>query len=186
MDRFIDVVDEPGAPLMTLGSGATRAVTPGSWIVNCTGYLLRDLEPYEPYISPTGRVLSIQPRSATLHLTSYMAYFMTHMLFLGDVAHAPLYELDAVDLRRKSKLALPFGLLVVAQYNLSVMYERLPTRVFLDCGLNVDRWYPLTRQMLGSLRFVATHRRDRKSAKRTLDTLRDRFDIRCGPLPSAT
>ena len=182
MDRFVDVVDEESSPLMRLGSGATRTVTPGSWIVNCTGYVLRDDIPYEPFISPGGCVLSIQPRSATMHLTSFMAYFMTHMLFLGKLPDAPLYELDAIELRRKSKLALPFGLLVVAQYNLSVMYDELPTRVFLECGLNVDRWYPLLRQMIGSVKFVTTHRRDRASAKRTLDTLRERFDIRCGPL----
>lgn len=184
MDRFVDVTDEPDGPQMQLGSGATVPLTPGSWIVNCTGYVLRDAEPYEPYLSRGGAVLSIQPRSATLHLTSFMAYFMTHMFFRDSVEVEQLYELDAVDLRRKSKVALPFGLLCLSQHNLSVMYDSLPNRVFLDCGLSVDRWYPRARQLTGALKFLATHRKERQRARRCLDTLRERFSLRCGPLPS--
>jgi hypothetical protein len=159
-------------------------VTPGSWIVNCTGYVLRDAEPYEPYLSPGGSVLSIQPRSATMHLTSFMGYFMTHMFYRGCLADAPLYELDAIELRRKSKAAMPFGILCLSQYNLSVMYDLMPNRVFVGCGLSVDRWYPQFRQLAGAMKFVVGHRRDRERARRILDTLRERFDLRCGPLPT--
>lgn len=184
MDRFVDVTDEPDGPRMQLGSGAARAVAAGSWIVNCTGYVLRAAEPYEPYLSDGGAVLSIQPRSATLHLTSFMGYFMTHMFFRDCVDVDRLYELDAIDLRRKSKVALPFGILCLSQHNLSVMYDSLPNRVFMDCGLSVDRWYPQMRQLVGALKFVATHRKERDRARGCLDILRERFAVRCGPLPA--
>ena len=39
MDHFVDVVDRNGSTEMVLRSGATKAIQPGSWIVNCTGYL---------------------------------------------------------------------------------------------------------------------------------------------------
>jgi hypothetical protein len=70
MDHAVDVVDRNGMTEMDFRSGATKTVQPGSWIVNCTGYLMQQDHPYEPYISPSGKVMSIQVRSATLHLTS--------------------------------------------------------------------------------------------------------------------
>jgi hypothetical protein len=69
MDHAVDVVDRNGMTEMDFRSGATKTVQPGSWIVNCTGYLMQQDHPYEPYISPSGKVMSIQVRSATLHLT---------------------------------------------------------------------------------------------------------------------
>lgn len=185
VDRFVDVVDRNDSAEMRLGSGAVTPVQPGSWIVNCTGYLLRNEQPYEPYISASGAVLSIQTRSATMHLTSLMAYFLTHMLFLNKLTSTPLYEIDAQDLATKSKTALPFGILLVAQYNLSLLYEKLPSRVFLECGTDANRWYPFVRRLYGSAQFVLTHRRDRERARRKLEILSERFDVRCGPLASA-
>ena len=122
-----------------------------------TGQLDRELHgirlprrprPYEPYVSPSGAVLSIQPRSATLHLTSFMGYFMTHLLFLGKIRDIPLYELDMQDLRKKSNAAFPYRAFTLAQYNLSLISDSVPTKVFLDCGLDFDRWYPLPRRMV--------------------------------------
>ena len=111
MDHFVDAVDRNGATDLVFRSGATKAIQPGSWIVNCTGYLMRGDHPYEPYVSGSGAVVSIQPRSATLHLTSFMGYFLTHLLFLGKIRDVPLYELDVEDLRRKSNAAFPYTLL---------------------------------------------------------------------------
>ncbi len=84
MDHLVDVVDNRGSVDLVLRSGDSKPVTPGSWIVNCTGYLITDEHPYEPYLSGAGSILSIQIRSATLHLTSYAAYFATHLMFLGS------------------------------------------------------------------------------------------------------
>ena len=85
-------------------SGSTKAIQPGSWIVNCTGYFMRDDHPYEPYVSASGAVVSIQPRSATLHLSSFIGYFLTHLLFLGKIRDIPLYELDAHGSAERSRI----------------------------------------------------------------------------------
>ena len=186
MDHFVDVVDRNGATDLVFRSGATKAIQPGSWIVNCTGYFMRDDHPYEPYVSASGAVVSIQPRSAT---TAF------------DVVHGLLPDAPAVswarsgtfrcmnsiceDLRKKSNAAFPFTLFTLAQYNFSLIADSVPTKVFPDCGLDFDRWYPLPRRMLGTARFMLTHRREREHQRRTLDTVRERFDVRCGPLSHA-
>jgi hypothetical protein len=182
MDHFVDAVDRNGSTDLVFRSGASKAIQPGSWIVNCTGYVLRNDHSYEPYVSRSGAVISVQSRSATMHLTSYMAYFLTHLLFLGKIRDIPLYELDMQDLRKKSNAALPYTMLSLAQHNLSLISDSVPTKLLFDCGLDFDRWYPLPRRMLGMARFMLTHRREREHLRRTLDTVRERFDIRCGPL----
>jgi hypothetical protein len=182
MDHAVDVVDRNGMTEMVFRSGATKTVQPGSWIVNCTGYLMQQDHPYEPYISPSGKVMSIQVRSATLHLTSYMGYFLTHLMFSGKINEIPLYELDGQDLRTKCRAAGPYTLVTLAQYNLSLISDRVPGKVFADCGLDFDRWFPLPRRILSLARFALTHHREREHWRRTLDTVRERFDVRCGPL----
>jgi hypothetical protein len=182
MDHLVDVVDHDGATDVVFRSGATKAIAPGSWIVNCTGYVMRTDHPYEPYVSNSGAVVSIQPRSATLQLTSLIAYFLTHLLFLGKIRDVPLYELDAQDIRSKAREASPYALFSLVQHNLSLISDSVPTKVFHDCGINLDRWYPLPRRMLGTVRFMRTHRREREHHRRTLETVRERFGVRCGPV----
>lgn len=185
MDYFADVVDRDGGAEMVLRSGARLPVTPGSWIVNCTGYVNHREDPYEPYLSAGGSVVSIQIRSATLHLSSYMGYFMTHMLLAGRLPETPLYELDVQALQPKSRTVFPYALLTLAQYNIGLMADALPTKVFAECGLDFDRWYPLPRRMMNTARFMLTHRREREHQRQSLDAVRERFDIRCGPLDHA-
>ena len=181
MDHFVDAVDREGATDLMLRSGSTKAIQPGSWLVNCTGYF-KARGPYVPYVSPSGAVLTIQMHSATMHLSSVMAYFLTHLLFSGKITDVPLYELDALDLMAKSKAAFPYALFSLAQHNISLITEHLPTKVFQDYGVNSDRWYPLPRRLFFVARARLTHRRDREHCRRSLDTIRDRFDVRCGPL----
>lgn len=182
MDHLVDVVDREGGGELVLRSGATTAVAPGSWIVNCTGYVNGGDHGYEPYISPGGNVLSIQMHSATLHLSSYMGYFMPHLMFQDKLRDLPLYELEGLRLRTTAPKAFPYVLLTLAQYNISLMSDALPLRVFSDCGLNFDRWYPLPRRVIGNVKFAMGHRRDRAHQRRSLDVARERFGIRCGPL----
>lgn len=183
MDYFEDVVDRNGATEMLFRSGATKTIEPGSWIVNCTGYLRPDTEmPYEPYVSTSGAVLSIQPRSSTLHLPAYQGYFLTHLLFLGKLRDVPLYEFDAPALRQKSSKVFPYALFTLVQHNLSLIYDNVPSRVFRDNRLDFDTWYPVPRRLPGLIRFMLTHRRTRERSRRALDNVRERFDVRCGPL----
>jgi cation diffusion facilitator CzcD-associated flavoprotein CzcO len=185
MDHLVDVVDRNGSTDLVFRSGSTKAIQPGSWIANCTGYFKADDRPYEPYISPSGAVLSIQPRSITLQLTTFMGYFMTHLLLLGKIKDIPLYELDAMDLRNKSNAVFPLALFSLALHNISLISECVPAKVFSECGVDINRWYPLPRRMVGLAQFMLTHRREREQQRRTLDTVRERFDVRCGPLVQA-
>lgn len=186
MDHLVDVVDSNGSADLLLRSGARKTVAPGSWIVNCTGYLTKGEHPYEPYVSGDGAILSIQMRSATMHLTSFAGYFATHLMFLDKLNTVPLYALDLQDLGQKSKTAVLYAMFTLAQYNLSLISDALPVKVFRECGLDYNRWYPMPRQLAGTARFMATHHRDRAHLRRTLDTVRERFDVRCGPLVPAS
>jgi hypothetical protein len=143
---------------------------------------MRADQPYEPYVSDSGAVISIQARSATMQLTSLMAYFLTHLLFLGKIRDVPLYELDAQEIRSKARATGPYALLSLVQHNLSLISDSVPSRVFLDCGINVDRWFPLPRRMIATAGFMRAHRREREHCRRALDILRERFDVRCGPV----
>lgn len=184
MDYLVDAVDEHDTTRLVFRSGATVAVPANSVIVNCTGYVMRHDHPYEPYTSPSGAVLSVQPRSATLYLTTMIAYFMTHLMFSGKLTETPLYELDVPDLQRKAPTVMPYALFALTQYNVSLLYDAMPFTTFRDCGLDLDRWYPLPRRMLAVARFALTHRRDREHLRQALDTVHDRFGVRCGPLPA--
>jgi hypothetical protein len=186
MDHLVDAVDRDGVTELVFRSGSTRPIPPGSWLVNCTGYVMQHDHPYEPYVSGSGAMISIQPRSATLHLTTFMGYFLTHLMFLNKIRDIPLYELDVQDLLKKSKIVLPYALFTLTQHNLSLIADSVAAKVFQDCGLNFDRWYPLPRRLIGTARFMLTHRRQREHLRRTLDTVRERFEVRCGPLTHAT
>lgn len=187
MDHLVDVVDRNGGTELVLRGGPARAIRPDSWLVNSTGYLVGNFDvPYEPYTSPSGRVLSLQPRSMTLHLTSYTAYFVTHLMFLDKLTTVPLYAVDLQELGDRSKAALPCVLFALVQYNLSLIFDAVPAKVFADCGLDFDRWYPQHRRMIRTAQFLRSHRGQREQLRRTLDTVQRRFEIRCGPLESVT
>ncbi|MFD4434192.1 potassium transporter, partial [Nocardia sp. NPDC058497] len=182
MDYLVDAVDDRDETRLVFRSGATTTVPPGSWIVNCTGYVMRHDYPYEPYISSGGAVLSIQPRSATMYLTSMIGYFLTHLMFLDRISDTPLYELDVPELASKSRTVLPYTLFTLTLYNAGIIYDNVPIAVYRDFGLDFDRWYPLPRRMEAMARFALTHRREAEHQRRALDTVRDRFDVRCGAL----
>ncbi|MDG4667088.1 FAD-dependent oxidoreductase [Mycobacterium sp. 236(2023)] len=181
-DYLVDVVDEGDSTELVLRGGGRHPVERGSWIVNCTGYVTQREDPYEPYVSAGGNVLSISPRSATLHLTSYMAYFGTHLLLTDTLRTLPLYEIDLFALQRKSKKAFPYATFTLVQHNMSLLADSLPNKVFRECGLDFNRWYPFPRQLATNVKFLRTHRAERERHRRTLDTLRERFGVRCGPL----
>jgi thioredoxin reductase len=183
MDYFEDAVDDNGTTELVFRSGSRKAIQPGSWVVNCTGYVrISDDQPYEPYVSSSGAAVSINMRSATLHLPSYAGYFLGHLLFLDKLGGLPLYEVDWQQLRDKSPLAFPYVLFALVSHNMSLIYDNVPSRVFNENGLDFDRWYPLPRRLPAMARFMLTHRREREQQRRVLDTVRERFGVRCGPL----
>lgn len=185
-DHLVDVVDEDAGPALVLRSGARHPVAAGSWVVNCTGYLNpREVE-HDPYLSPGGRVLSINSSSMTLGFSSVAGYYMTHLFFLGKLAGAPLYALDFHASRTRTPNAAPPLVAALILHNLSVIIERVPAKVLQDCGLDFDRWYPAPRRLAGQLRFLATHKRDRNRYRAALDAYSSTTGVRCAPLAPAS
>jgi hypothetical protein len=189
MDYLDDVVDRDGGVEVVFRSGATMPFKPGSWVVNCTGSLMRGEHPYEPYVSANGKILSIQNRSMTIPFPAggNAAYFLTHLLFLGKLAQLPLYAMDVEELRRKAPSSVMAAALGPLQlYNLSLVAEALPARRFMKVisnnGLDLDGWFPLPRRLWAAASFMLNHRRDREQHKRSLDTVAERFGVRCGPV----
>jgi hypothetical protein len=182
-EYLADAVDREQGVELVFRSGRTRAVPTGAWLVNCTGYLLDSARPYEPFVSPSGRTLSIQMQSsATGIFSSFAGYYLTHLLFTGQLGRVGLYELNIEDLSTKASPVVIYASLSLALHNLSLISDALPTKVLMDCGLDFDRWYPLPRRALGVAAFLRTHRRDREVCRAALDTLGQRFDVRSGPL----
>lgn len=178
-----DAVDRDDDVDLVLRSGRTLSVPAGTWLVNCTGSLLRTPHPYEPFVSPAGTTLSIQMRSSTTGVyPPFAGYYLTHLMFRGQLGSLGLYALDIEDLAGKAKSLIVYASMSLALHNLSLIADALPPKVLMDCGLDFDRWYPIPRRMVGTVQFLRTHRRDRAHHRRTLDTLAERFDVRGGPL----
>ncbi len=180
VDHLEDVVDRDGRAELILRSGDSLTVEPGSWFVNCTGYLLQGDHLHEPAVSTSGNVVSINMRAHTLWLTPWSAYFLTHLLFRGDLVDAPLYELDTVALRNTAPDEIGAAVGTLMMHNFSVITDLLPPKVLMQCGSDLQRWYPWPRRLVGTVRFLATHRRDREHWRRSLDTFRERHGIAGG------
>jgi len=179
-----DVVDDGTVPMLHFDDGQRRALPAGSYVVNCTGYVMREQHAYEPYVSPGGRVVSVQPTSGINILTSFGAWYLTHLLYLDKVHELPLYALDHEGAARCNKQGLAFASMTQLIYNLLLLIDVLPLAAFEQCGLDFNRWYPLPRRLLA----IARLRRDREfllaRCRATLDRYRARFDLRGGVLDS--
>jgi hypothetical protein len=182
-DYLVDVVDKDGQPTMLTRSGATRPIEAESLIVNCTGYLFQDAIPYEPFVSPSGKVVSIQSGSGLHFNTAWAAYFATHLSYLGVLHRLPLFEIDLVSLYRASPEIVALALGSQILHNTGLIMRATPRRVFGECGVDFERWYPLPRQLLDGISFLRFMKHHPDHFRRALDVVRERFGVRCGPLP---
>lgn len=183
MGHLVDVVDTASGPELVLRDGTRHAVEAESWIVNCTGYLYRDDRPYEPYVSEGGRIVTVNSRSQTHFLTSHMGYYLTHLLMLGRIMTTPLYQIDVGVLERSSKSAAILAMNGVTVYNLGLIADVVPPKVFTNFRADLNDWFPPHRRLMEIAAFAMTYRRRRPHQKAALDAVRDRFDGVCGPLP---
>lgn len=186
MDHLVDAVDAGDAVRLELRSGGHVDVEPGSWIVNCTSHFdFSDRADEPPYVSASGRVVNIGV-TGMFGFTSFAGYFLTHLLFLDKIRTVPLYTSNGPALFQANTPAALAAAFTLSQYNLGLAFDALPAKVFQQCGLDFDRWYPLPRRLAGQLRFVARHKRQREHYRRTLDTVAERFGVPCGPIVSST
>ncbi len=182
MDYVSDVIDDGDDVVMVFRSGERRAIEPGSWIVNCTGHLMRMAQPYEPYLSEHGAVLSIQPTSAIHFLTSVSAYFLVHLFYLGKLESLPLYEMNQQELMAKNKAAWSSACAAHALHNVTLIVGAVPSRVMQQFGLNFDLWYPPHRRLLDFIQLKRNGPRYAEHCRQTLDRVREKYGIRCGVL----
>ncbi len=187
---FADAIDAGGSEAdgveIVDRDGLARSAPTGTWIVNCTGALLRSEHPYEPYTSASGNVLSIQMRSSTFGVFSAFAgYYMTHLMFRDKLREVALHELDIAELHRRAAPVVIYASMSLTMHNLSLLLDVLPKRVLMGCGLDYNLWYPVPRQIAGVVRILTSHHRTRPHDRRTLEALGTRFGVRSGPLSHA-
>ena len=103
-------------------------------------------------------------------------------MFSGGLHTLPLYELDGEDLRDKLGKSPTPAVFPLTAYNVSLAFDHLPKKVFAGFGSDLLLWYPLPRRLAAVAKFSLSHRRDREHHRKTLDTIRERFQVRCGPL----
>jgi len=182
-DYLADVVDAGGTPELVLSHGGQIPVPRGSVFVNCTGHLLTQNRAYTPYLSPQGAILTITTRSAVHFQSSVAAYFLSHMFLLDRLRDAPLYELDLNEVMGKGRKVWQMTTTTHAFMNALILMEHLPGAVLARCGLDIDRWFPLPRRILGFLDISLKRRRYIRRCRDVLDRVRTRLGIRCGRLP---
>lgn len=184
-DHLVDAVDRGGNVELQLRSGATRQIQPGSWLVNCTGYVFGEQSQkrrYEPYVSAGGNVGVISWRTAIALLPSFGGYYLGHLMMLGQLGELPLYELDGDGLASQSREAWACAAVTAHLYNLSLIADNTPRAVLTQSRLNLDLWYPLHRYLFGAVQFARASRREREHWRLALDRVQERFDVRCGPI----
>jgi hypothetical protein len=180
-DHLVDVIDGTNGPVMVLRSGRRRPIEPGSVVINSTGYVGTPAD-YEPYLSASGRVLSIQATSTVHFLSSQSAYFLTHLFMLGKLADAPLYEVDLAALRNASRDVFPAATITTTLYNSSVIAGRLPKWIHAENGLDVMQRYPRHRRLVALAKLMIFLKRHPTHLSDTLDVVRERFNLRLGRL----
>lgn len=183
--HLVDVVDTGDGAALVLRDGRSLPIPADSLVVNCTGYLAKPRRPYEPFVSDTGNVLSIQLRSSIVGpFTSFGGYYLTHLMFLRKLQDAGLYELDIEGLAAESRSVVIWAAVTLTMFNFTRIARAVPPKVMLNCGLDFDRWYPKIRQIAAAASTLANQRGDASHYRQTLDTLARRFDVRSGRLVS--
>jgi hypothetical protein len=70
-------------------------------------------------------------------------------------------------------------------YNSSLIFGAVPRKVLDEYGVDLGRWFPAPRRIFDGLRFLHYMKREPHHLRRALDTVRERFGVRCGPLGHA-
>lgn len=182
-DYFSDIVDTEDGPRLQLRSGRSENLPAGSWVINCTGYIGRQRASVEPYVSESGRVLSISMSSMPFFLTSFVGYYLTHLMYRDQLLQTPLYVLDPTELVEYNASALGPIAEVVTVLNILVLMKALPLNVFNDCLLDFNRWHPLPRRLPILLWYTFNNERFSTRLREALDQFKQDSGIRMGVLP---
>ena len=182
-DHLEDVVDSDSGPQICLRKRGVQNVPAGTCFVNCTGYIANAPAPYEPYVSESGRVLSLNQSSLPFFLTSFSGYYLGHLLYRNQLLQVPLYAIDLPDIVAKNKAALGSIAEATVVLNVLRLMKALPMRVFNDCLLDFNRWFPLPRRLPILLRYMISNDRIATHCEKSLERLRQDSGIQMGVLP---
>lgn len=176
---FQDVIDTPQGPAMVFRDGATEPIEPGSWMINCTGALLRNKLAEQACVSAHGTTLHVSSAAGFVFLSSISAHVLTHMWYRDALSDAPLWLMDHQRLYRVSQNA-NFLIVGAAQivHNVLVSIERLPPEVLAKSDGLTDTWYPGYRTLwnLGKLRLRG--KRLKKRLDQALTVMNQRDQVR--------
>jgi hypothetical protein len=182
-DYLQDVVDTPAGPQMQMRKGNKVPIPPGSWIINCTGYIARKRVPKEPYVSESGNVLSINLSSMALFLSSFSGYYLTHLMYRNQLLSVPLYATDMTEVWESHKRASGPIAETMTVLNVLSLMKALPTKIFNECKLDFNRWYPLPRRLPILLRFMFNNDGYTAQCRKALDQFASDHQIKIGVLP---
>jgi cation diffusion facilitator CzcD-associated flavoprotein CzcO len=160
------LVDVEGTRMVLREKGKQREVpvAEGSWFVNCTTHFRQF--PHEPVLSDGDVVCA--PQHA-LGFSGMSAYFLTHLWQRGELASlAPELFRTRVDVEPKLRFLPNLALMVVA--NLAMVGARLPLSVQSGFEGDLNKWYPLHRQLPMIARLLVKRREVLRRAERILRT----------------
>jgi hypothetical protein len=133
-------------------------------------------------VSPQGTVLSITPRNGFHFLSSVAGFFLPHLQGRDALRGHGFYTLDHEALFRTNRNAWVGAAAAQAYLNQTLLLQTLPMTLLDRCGLDLDRWYPLPRRVVGLVQMKMQARGDIARCRRVLDRVADRFGIACGPI----
>jgi hypothetical protein len=116
------------------------------------------------------------------HLTDVIDREGVHLSYLDQLSCLPLYEVDLPQLSAASREASAIGIGSHMLYNMAIILNAVPRKVLAEFGTDVGRWFPMPRRLLNAVKFMRYQKRNPDHLRRSLDVMRERFNIRCGPL----
>lgn len=183
-DYLVDIDDAPDGLVMRLRSGATVKVERGSIVVNCTGSIFPQVSntQWQPCLSPHDTVLRIGVRDSYSFLPSFSGFFMPHLLYRGVLRGNGFYTIDHEALYRTDKPTWYGAAASQAYLNRGLALKHLPMDVLKQCGIDFDRWYPISRQIYAMLRRKGGMSADLAHCRKSLERLAGRYDLHCAPV----
>lgn len=177
MDYLEDIVDQDGLVKMLFRKREPMTIESGSWVINCTGSLLRSSSLPEPYISQSGRVMSVNQTDSSIVFSTFGGYFLGHMFFDEKLKDFPLYGMNHEAIIKANKEAYPFVAFTQLLYNFYTFVDALPLQTILRCHLDFHKWYPLHRQAFVMAKLLLNKKRYRRHFKQSLDRFHSRYGL---------
>jgi hypothetical protein len=107
---------------------------------------------------------------------------LVHAAYHDQLRRLPLYELDGVTLRERAKDAFFPAVATHMLHNLMQLMRALPASVRHEFGADTTSWFPKFRQVWAGVQLLRFQNAHPDHLRRSLDRVRERFDVRLGPL----